>query len=742
MRKKIIFVTSFCFLLAVGVIYDTPEVKKFARSTKAGVLPEKAGLSPHTDNPALDSQDQCAHLGGIERINCSLRVGISDLKTLNTPPSFPGLSESEAFAADRIEEGPVVDVRDFGAKGDGRKDDTAAIQAAIDSLRGNGGTLLMKGDYVTGNLSFSSVRSKWLVLSLEGSMKLTTTLILTPLVALVGKGGGSPVQFQNVPTATIIPPPGNVPAIIRSGLNGYGYIANISMINPGTGPGILLQNGALAYLENVGVLGSSPIVIDGFFWVWIKNCTFLSTPPGDASIYVTTTPGFFQSGIVYMEDLVLAGAGIKVAAQTRVNAQGAMKISNVTYETGRNAFLTLDGTNGAVVHIAIDTVGIADPISVSSLINVVAGPVRNISITNSDTSLPGISWVSGQTGIYGLSIRGGEGFDHDSGWNIGSNQNNYTLERFGMFHGQWSGQGAAMAPSVVPYTPLDIPQDSNKWAALPGDATVTTGIIGPDGTPTAGMLSTKQSGTLVKTIFSGAMDFALGDWVIAGYWIKSENSTVPPSVQSAIAFADKNFQFDNDIHYFTIAGDSSRQVGVSWTPVVAAHKLIKKGKNPGAVVFYMAVDKDHPTSFWMPFMVHIPAKAGVSDGEVQRWAKYLTGFPSGAPAGSIALFPHQKLYVADAIGLKGVSATTTSANNLRGSINISGAADSDAVTFDTPEPDTNYFLTVTPTTVTGSPEAGSNRIRSIGKTRKGFTIKLEAAPGNGNGVTFDWHLIR
>ncbi|MDD3926099.1 MAG: glycosyl hydrolase family 28-related protein [bacterium] len=93
-------------------------------------------------------------------------------------------------------------------------------------------------------------------------------------------------------------------------------------------------------------------------------------------------------------------------------------------------------------------------------------------------------------------------------------------------------------------------------------------------------------------------------------------------------------------------------------------------------------------------------------------------------------------------GLVGISGTALESANLRGVITISGTPDTGTVTFNTSEPDTDYFLTVTPTTYTGTPATGSNRIKSISKATGGFTLTLESAPGTENGVSFDWHLIR
>ncbi len=58
------------------------------------------------------------------------------------------------------------------------------------------------------------------------------------------------------------------------------------------------------------------------------------------------------------------------------------------------------------------------------------------------------------------------------------------------------------------------------------------------------------------------------------------------------------------------------------------------------------------------------------------------------------------------------------------------------------EDDDEYHIIPSPTSKTGTPAAGSNRILTNAKTETGFTITVETAPGGGNSVTFDWMLVR
>ncbi len=100
-------------------------------------------------------------------------------------------------------------------------------------------------------------------------------------------------------------------------------------------------------------------------------------------------------------------------------------------------------------------------------------------------------------------------------------------------------------------------------------------------------------------------------------------------------------------------------------------------------------------------------------------------------------------------GVRGISGYgNVGVNNFCGTVTISNTATSGTVNFGGGsgsagnETNTNYRLSVTPVSQSGNPRSGSNRVTSVTKSLTGFTVYVEAYPGNGNSVTFDWHLVR
>jgi hypothetical protein len=87
--------------------------------------------------------------------------------------------EGLAHAADFQAQGAAVDVRNFGARGDGSSDDTAAINAAIDSVSGSGGgtVILPPGTYAVGGSDYVHLKSN---ITLQGSGPDATVIVAAP----------------------------------------------------------------------------------------------------------------------------------------------------------------------------------------------------------------------------------------------------------------------------------------------------------------------------------------------------------------------------------------------------------------------------------------------------------------------------------------------------------------------------------------------------------------------------------
>lgn len=82
------------------------------------------------------------------------------------------------------------------------------------------------------------------------------------------------------------------------------------------------------------------------------------------------------------------------------------------------------------------------------------------------------------------------------------------------------------------------------------------------------------------------------------------------------------------------------------------------------------------------------------------------------------------------------------ARPLAGSASIADPATSFVHTFAEVEPDADYYVAVSPSGFTGAPAAGSRTVVSVVKTTADFTVTIQAAPGVGASVTFDWILGR
>jgi hypothetical protein len=143
----------------------------------------------------------------------------------------------------------------------------------------------------------------------------------------------------------------------------------------------------------------------------------------------------------------------------------------------------------------------------------------------------------------------------------------------------------------------------------------------------------------------------VGDWIIAGGWVKSE-TTSPVGLggcsgapMDLIMTGAGSPTWFNGASFMPILNDPAMHnpSGV-WTRITASAKVT--ATVTGNYQFLLEADSTHSFSFYKPWMVVIPSGT-MSDEAVARYAAYLSGYPSSlsAPSG-----PRLSMYNETALG--------------------------------------------------------------------------------------------
>jgi hypothetical protein len=77
-----------------------------------------------------------------------------------------------------------------------------------------------------------------------------------------------------------------------------------------------------------------------------------------------------------------------------------------------------------------------------------------------------------------------------------------------------------------------------------------------------------------------------------------------------------------------------------------------------------------------------------------------------------------------------------------GTFTVTGASRVKTVTFASTQPNTSYYVSISPATATTGTNPGATRLLSLEKTTAGFTVRLEKEPGADQTVTFDYMIQR
>jgi len=225
---------------------------------------------------SVDGTQAIIGVGGVDQMTVS-NAGVV------TANSFVGLNSSSVTAtgsttartlANRFAD--VVNVLDFGAVGDGVADDTAAIQAAINSLSIGGTVLFPCGIYKTSSAINVSIAG--IILAGENRSKTiirTTSATVNVIVLDAGNVGISNLRIEHATTRTS----GSSISITTNASKIDVY--QVDIVSPFIG--ISIPNIAIAKFESIDINGAvattgKSIVVTGGFAISFVDCIFRNDP--------------------------------------------------------------------------------------------------------------------------------------------------------------------------------------------------------------------------------------------------------------------------------------------------------------------------------------------------------------------------------------------------------------------------------------------------------------------------------
>jgi hypothetical protein len=216
----------------------------------------------------------------------------------------------------------------------------------------------------------------------------------------------------------------------------------------------------------------------------------------------------------------------------------------------------------------------------------------------------------------------------------------------------------------VPGTPLATAQDPANWTQRTSGATITTGIRGPDGSTLAG----RVSGGGGALCYNATRTLAVGDWIIAGVWMRASTG-VALSTRSARIEVSTGFQTNgtSSMLKFNNYGVEDAVAADGWRWFCGVYKVTSLGTNPGTIKFMLS-DNSFSCDYFNPCAVVIPT------GEIDdAWAVSLGrslkgGWPSVANVSDVGVLNHQRLRLGGGAAIFSSTASPTTGTGIVGDI--------------------------------------------------------------------------